>query len=98
MAIAAVAYQAIIVPSSHCDDAARAAGTSDYICQSHTTLFEIISVFNILFAVVIWYLAFKRSENTGREGLLKLLTASGWLIVLSIIGVIAFFIYAFSAI
>jgi hypothetical protein len=71
------------------------------IAQKHnpdaTTQYLVISTFNIIFACIIWYLAFKRKTETifdgSNETARRLLSAAGWVIVLAVVAFIASFIY-----
>jgi hypothetical protein len=71
------------------------------IAQKHnpdaTTQYLVISTFNIIFACIIWYLAFKRKAELvfsgNKETARKILSAGGWVIVLGVISIIAAFIY-----
>jgi uncharacterized membrane protein len=55
----------------------------------------IASTFNIIFACIIWYLAFKPKADVWaggkKEGARKLLNVSGWVLVLAILLIITVF-------
>jgi hypothetical protein len=62
--IAVAAFLAIIEPSNRC----RATNSSDLNniwskCDDHSWIYFLISLLNILVAIIIWYLAFKRNED-----------------------------------
>ena len=76
------------------------------IAQKHnpdaTTQYLVISTLNIIFACIIWYLAFKRKTESvlsgGKETARKLLSTGGWVIVLGVIAIIVAFVYLASSV
>jgi hypothetical protein len=71
-------------------------------CESHFTASLILFTLIVIVSVIMWYLAFKQKENVSgfaaNSATRKTLAASGWLIIIVVALIIAFFIFAFSQI